>query len=155
MRIFGILTVGFSVVLFGFSYTNKYIQRIKQLNKIKYMISIIKQKIEYKKLTVDEILKQTFSTKEFFFLDCNIMNVEDICFKNKKLFIENNEKNSLFEFINGLGKTDLNGQIKHCDMYYLIFDDYESKCKDENIKKIKLFPTMFILLGLLIIILLL
>lgn len=154
MRIFGILTVGFSIVLFGFSYTNKYIQRIKQLNKIKYMISIIKQKIEYSKLTVDEVIKQITSTKEFSFLNCNTYKIEDICFKNKKLFIENNEKNSLFEFINGLGKTDLNGQIKHCDMYYLIFDDYEFKCKQENNKKIKLFPTMSILFGLLITILL-
>ena len=155
MRICGIILVGSTVVLIGFCYINRVVERIKQLNKIKHMIFLIKNKIEYKKSKVNEILDYIILNEDFVFINCNSKDLKTICFKNNLLFINEAEKKSFYDFLSELGKTDLIGQLKHCDMYFSIFDEYEKKCIIDNSKKIKLFPTLFVLLGLLLIILLL
>ena len=153
MRIFGVFVISLSFILFGFYFLNKFIERIKQLNKICYLISTIKQEMIYKKSSLNELLNMISNNNEYNFLNIDNNDITTIC-DSKKLLINKSEKNALKDFFDGLGETDLKGQINHCEMFLKIFEEFVKKFYAENQSKIKIFPTLIILFGMLIIILL-
>lgn len=155
MRIFGVLTIAASVLCFGLYFVNKIIERTKQLNEIIYLITLVKQEISYKKSTINEIFSSLLIQNDFAFLQTQIFEFNSICFDNKMLLLKNEEKKYLFDFFDGLGKSDLSGQLNHCDYYLDVFEHFSNKCDEENKSKIKLFPTLFLLLSMFVIILLL
>ncbi len=154
MRICGILIIGFCVAAVGFYITNRLILKSKQLSKIIYLINFTEQKIKYRKETVKEILSSISKDKDFGFLFNDKISFEKICFENCALYIENEQKKSLYDFFSGLGKSDLNGQVEHCNLYREIFESYLLKNDEENRSKIKLYPSLSILLGMLVILIL-
>lgn len=159
MRVIGILTVGFCVALTGFYITNRLILKSKQLKRIIYFINFAAQKIKYRKETVKEIITSALDDKDFSFLFFKDKRYDDdyfkkICFQNKNLYIDDEQKKMLYEFFCGLGKTDLSGQIAHCEVYKADFENFLIKSDEENRNKIKLYPSLFILLGMLVVLIL-
>lgn len=153
MRVFGVLTLGFCVVLFGFYLTNNLIKKLKQINKIIYFIEYIYTKIRYSKTTISEIFN-SIDDKDFEFLMLNVNDYKSICFNNPGLLLNKDEKNYLFEFFSSLGKTDVDSQLEHCLIYKETFKKVLEINEKECNKKIKMYPSLFVLLGLLLIILL-
>ena len=154
MRFCGILIIGFCIASIGFYITNRLIQKSKQLKNIVVLISQIEQKIKYKKETVSSVISSLCEKKEYKFLCLDSMDFKNMCFNNKDLYIDDESKNSLYEFFCGLGKTDLNGQMEHCCVYKNMFEKYCFKTDDDNKSKIKLYPSLFMLLGMLVVLIL-
>ena len=153
MRVAGIILIGILVSSIGFIITNRLLTKAKQLKSIILMIKITKQKILYNKETVYKILKG-FSTNDYDFLFKNTFDYNEICFNNNMLLIDNEQKTTLYEYFCSLGTTDVSGQVAHCENYIDLFSNYLSKCEKENSKKINLYPSLFILLGMLIVLIL-
>lgn len=153
MRMSGVLILGFCIMSFGFYITNKLILKSKQIKKIIAFIEYIYTKISYSKLTISEIF-ESINQNDFDFLILKSFDFKKMCFENKKLLLNNDEKKSLYDFISFLGKTDLNTQLEHCLIYKETFKKYLEKNEIENSKKIKMYPSLFVLLGLIVIILL-
>ena len=159
MRSIGILTLGFCVAFIGFYISNRLILKSKQLKRIIYLINFFAQKITYRKETVGEIINSASDDKDFVFLLFKNEQYDEryftkICFKNKELYIDDEQKKMLYEFFCGLGKTDLSGQIAHCKVYKAAFEQFLIKSDEENRNKIKLYPSLFILLGMLVVLIL-
>ena len=159
MRSIGILTLGFCVALAGFYITNRLILKSKQLKRIICFIDFVTGKIKYRKETVKEIINSALDDKDFSFLFFKDKRYDEryytkICFRNKGLYIDDEQKKMLYEFFCGLGKTDLSGQIAHCKVYKAAFEQFLVKSDEENKNKIKLYPSLFILLGMLVVLIL-
>ena len=152
MRISGVLILGFCVMIFGFYLTNRLVLKLKQLNKIIYFIEYIYTNIKCSKLTVAEIFK-SLNNKDFEFLKLDETDYKDICFNNSSLLLSADEKNSLYNFFLFLGKTDVESQLEHCGIYKETFKKYLENDEKECNKKIKMYPSLFVLLGMLVIIL--
>lgn len=152
MRISGILILGFCVIIFGFYLTNRLVLKLKQLNKIIYFIEYIYTNIKCCQLTIAEIFK-SINNKDFEFLMLDKTDYKEICFNNSSLLLNTDEKNSLYNFFLFLGKTDVDSQLEHCQIYKETFKKYLENNEKECNKKIKMYPSLFILLGLLVIIL--
>lgn len=159
MRLIGIFLIGISVAIYGFFITYRLINSTKQLSKIIILIDTIKQKMRFNKERVKDLILY-FQQKDysFLFLDNNFESLDmyfnSICFENKLLYLNSDQKHILNDFFLGLGKTDLKGQISHCENYKKIFENELLKTEEQNSKKIKLYPSLFILGGLLIILIL-
>ena len=159
MRVIGLFVVGFSIAIIGFHIVYKNIARYNQLKQIDTMIGNIKQSIKYKKLPVVDIFVELKSLNKIDFLtDECISNFEidfkKMCFENKELLILNDQKMILFEFLSGLGKTDVAGQEEFCEHYKRVFNELIQNTKIEKDKKVKLYPSLFMLFGILVIIIL-
>ena len=159
MRVIGLFIVGFSIAIIGFHIVYKNIARYNQLKQIDTMIGNIKQSIKYKKLPVVDIFVELKSLNKIDFLtDECISNFEidfkKMCFENKELLILNDQKMILFEFLSGLGKTDVAGQEEFCEHYKRVFNELIQNAKIEKDKKVKLYPSLFMLFGILVIIVL-
>lgn len=156
MRVCGVLIIGFCVSLIGFYITSRLISKSNQLRKIIRFIDFFEQKIKYSKETVKSIIDLFVKDKDFSFLlsESKVYDVdyfERICFDNNALYIDDEEKNLLYVFLCGLGKTNLDGQIAHCEIYKANFESALEKYEQENRNKIKLYPSLFILIGMLVV----
>lgn len=159
MRLIGIFLIGISVAVYGFIITYRLINESKQLSKIIILIDCIKQKMRFQNEKIKNlILNFQIADYDFLFLEDDLKYLDKyfntICFENKLLYINSDQKKLLNDFLLGLGKTDLKGQISHCENYKKIFENELLKTEEQNSKKIKLYPSLFILGGLLIILIL-
>lgn len=160
MRLAGIIILGVCIALYGFYITYKLISATKQLNSIIILIDSIKQKIRFKKETVFEIITSYCKDQNYKFLFNSVLTTDlndyfrRICYENDWLLIDKEQKNVLYDFFIGLGKSDLEGQINHCENYKEIFKKGLLKFENESKKKIKLYPSLFILSGMLVILIL-
>ncbi|MGN0173247.1 MAG: stage III sporulation protein AB [Acutalibacteraceae bacterium] len=160
MRLTGIIILGVCIALYGFYITYKLISATKQLNSIIILIDSIKQKIRFKKETVSEIISSYCKDQNYKFLFNSVLTTDlndyfrRICYENDQLLIDKEQKNVLYDFFIGLGKSDLEGQINHCENYKDIFQKGLLEFENESKKKIKLYPSLFLLSGMLVILIL-
>ena len=157
MKIIGVLVLGLIISTCGFIYTNKLISANTQLEKIIKLIGIIKVKICYSNERITDLVGELSKEYSFLFLNfkCDFESYfKKICFENDNLNLNKNEKQVLYNFFSGLGKTDLQNQIALCDNYIKIFENILLERKEKSKSKIKLYPSLSILLGLLVVLIL-
>lgn len=157
MKLTGILILGFIISLYGFFSANRLSLANKQLEKIIKLIGVIKLKISYRDEKVMEIIDNLSAEYDFLFLKLNCSfekYFKKICFENKGLVLADNEKLTLFNFLDSLGKTDLQNQINLCENYIKIFEEILQERKEKSKSKIKLYPSLSILSGLLVVLIL-
>ena len=155
MRTSGALICSLSIVTIGFLITYKLVAKSKQIRDIIAFINSIEQSIKYKKDTLYNIINglKNDETYSFLFNSTNKIKKDSfysICYENKQLFIDEDQKKTLFDFLCGLGKTDLQGQMEHCNTYREFFEKYLNTTDEKNESKIKLYPSLFILSGMLV-----
>lgn len=63
------------------------------------------------------------------------------------LSLNNSDKELLYEFGYELGKTDIDGQLKHIELYKNLFNKQLSSAEEDIIKKSKLYKTMGLFAG--------
>lgn len=159
MRLIGVLLLGISVIVSGFIITYRLILKSKQLKKIIVLINSAEQSISYKKEPVYMIIEGFSKDNSYDFIfsgkcGSDVFFYKEVCFENRMLVINDEERKTLFDFFCGLGKTDLSGQKKHCKIYKEFFESFLVKNDEENGKKIKLYPSLFVLLGMFVILIL-
>lgn len=160
MRIIGALIIGFSVSAYGFFLTSNLIRINKQIEKIIEIIGAIRVKMQYKSTVLPDIIKELSRVEDFKFLFLPFEGKIEryfykICFENKTLLIEESEKKELYNFFNQLGKTDLENQLILFENYSEIFKKISVSVAQKNKSKIKIYPSLSVLLGLLIVLLML
>lgn len=153
MKIIGILAVGFSVSLFGFFLTSTLIKINKQFEKIIEITEVIKTKMQYSNSVLPEIIEALVKNSDYNFLFLPIEGDLDdyfykICFKNSGLLISSTAKKELYNFLNLLGKTDLENQLLLFENYSKIFRRFSDEINEKNKSKIKIYPSLSILGGL-------
>ena len=139
------------VILFGFLYTNRLMAQLKQLEMIISSIRLVKEKIRSNALETAEIFDVLILNFPDVFLErcVDVKEYVNYLENSKQLLLSDNQFNDYIDFLSGIGSTDRVGQIEHCDAYYETFINY-LKCEKENSKnKIKLYPTLSVLLGVL------
>ncbi len=157
MRIAGILILGVIISIYGFISANKLISENSQLEKIIKIISIIKLKMRYSNEKITDLVKDLSVDYSFLFLElnCSFENYfNKICFENKNLNLSAQEKQELFSFFECLGKSDLQNQLTLCDNYIKIFENILQEHKEKSKSKIKLYPSLSILTGMLVVLIL-
>lgn len=156
MRMTGIIIIGICISSIGFLKIYKLCEKNKQLKAVLLMINKIEQSIVYKKEPLKTIIHELMKDEHLKFLFKEEYNSNDeyfkkICLYNPELCLEEAQKNSLNDFMSGLGKSDIAGQTSHCNIYYEIFQKYLYDSKDELKNKIKLYPSLSVLSGLFVI----
>ncbi|HHZ05686.1 MAG TPA: hypothetical protein GX401_02685 [Clostridiales bacterium] len=61
--------------------------------------------------------------------------------------LNKDDKSLLADFGNGLGVSDVDGQLSHCEMYKQLFSDRLSQMKQDNDKKVKLYRCLGVFSG--------
>lgn len=72
---------------------------------------------------------------------------EKISLLPKSLSLKKSDKELLCEFGRELGKTDIDGQLKHIELYKTVFEKQLYSAEDEISKKSKLYKTMGLFVG--------
>lgn len=85
----------------------------------------------------DTLINQPFET----------MWAEKVSSLPKSLSLKKSDKELLYEFGRELGKTDVDGQLKHIELYKTVFEKQLSSAEDDINKKSKLYKTMGFFVG--------
>jgi stage III sporulation protein AB len=97
--------------------STKEIFRILSNNKNYYLLTFLKK--------IDEQFK--ICENDYFLNESNISNIKN------NIYLDNSEKEILLEYFSLLGKSDLNGQIIHCQTYKDIF---KKKLKENEVREL-------------------
>lgn len=85
----------------------------------------------------DTLINQPFET----------MWAEKVSSLPKSLSLKKSDKELLYEFGRELGKTDVDGQLKHIELYKTVFEKQLSSAEEDINKKSKLYKTMGFFVG--------
>ncbi|MBQ2676610.1 MAG: stage III sporulation protein AB [Clostridia bacterium] len=143
MRVIGILLLSSCPLILGFCASANLKKKLQQTELIVVMISSIKQYICYEALTRDGIfcrLAEDEQYKALGFWQCD--DISELVTKNQALVIDKPLKQKLMLFLNGIGSTDISGQMSHCELYSSMFSDSLSKLREEASQKQKLYCSL-------------
>ena len=135
-------------ILATINYVKKIKLHTKALNQCYLMIENIEILLKYNNLSIKEIFKILSSNKTYnlltflFKINENMQNSENDYFLNENNYIQiknnsylnNEDKETLLDYFSMLGKSDLNGQLIHCNTYKDIF---KKKIKEIELKELK------------------
>ncbi len=162
--IFGVFL---SFTYIGNLYSKKYINRERELEKLRGMLNIFKSKIKFTGLTIQEIFNQIYEDNQD--LVGKIFNdaskyMDDMSAKDgwTRALKESNNRLSLnkedFIALESLGKmlgnTDIDGQVSQIELTEKLIEDQIENAKIEKSKNSKLYKTLGITVGLTAVILL-
>ena len=162
--IFFIFTI-FSLI--GNLYSKKYINRLKELEKLKSALNIFKAKIKFTYLTIQEIFNQIYENNqdnigEIFKKANDYMNEENSQVAWERALENVKEKTSLNEeditalktLGKMLGNTDVEGQVSQIELTEQIISERIENAKLDKERNSKLYKTLGITTGLTIAIIL-
>jgi len=130
MRTIGIIFLALTPLLWGLDYRNSLKKRKDFLNAFKEFIMYVKEQIRFSGRERDEIFALALNDPRFGHplfkkiekalksgqnISKTVVDFNDIRLKIKEI-------SGIDSFISGLGKSDLEGQLNHCDHYLLVFE---------------------------------
>ncbi len=153
MKILGIVGLVGVVIIYGFSLSSRYLNRIKVLEAMILFIDFAENRIRYLGCSVEKIIKDAADDKRFNVLDFiekkqngySCKEIIDNC-KNKTFLCEIDKEN-IIAFFYDLGSKDIDGEIAHCKLYKKIITNHYELAKTEYNNKGKLYKTMSIIIG--------
>lgn len=153
IKIIGIIALSSSAALSGIYLSNSLYKRVTMLSAMRLFIEDISVQIRYKQADVFWVLKHAASMSF----------AKDLPFKNElykinheldeatvnQIFqnhnVSDDDKKLISEFICGLGKSDISGQLSHCEMYAKLIQDQGKTAKKEADEKGRLYRTLSLL----------
>jgi len=155
-----------SASLIGILISKKYANRVSELKDFRTALNMFKTKVRYTYEPVPEIFREISSA-----INSNIGNVFGLASNNMKLVpagkawemsldsstlnINEEDKNSLKNLGKLLGKTDLEGQVKHIEVTQTFLEEQILKAEAERVKSEKMYRSLGMSIGLAIVIILL
>lgn len=133
--------------------------RVNLLSCFLMMVEDIKGKIRYTCADTETLLK-TFTNCEQYSQLCFLQNLQALCHKgkwnlknikqavNSAPFARPEDIETFALFFEGLGKSDIQGQITHCDLYISVLDRALENARDESREKGRLFCLLGLFSGL-------
>ena len=151
--------------LIGISIAKKYSNRVNNLKEIKTALNIFETKIKYTYETIPEIFKEisenTYKTVSEIFLTASDKMLElsagdawKFALDNCNIEITLEDKNILKNLAKLLGKTDVEGQISEINLTNQFLDKQIEVAEQEKNKNEKLYKTLGMTIGLVIVIIL-
>lgn len=155
-----VLILLISCIGYGFSYY--YIQRKKFFDSLVFFIQNMKNDINFSQDKLIEIIDRNLNVvtnKDLNTLLCNYKNLIISNIDKRKLFcninfLKENEKEIIFIFFKGLGKTDVFNQIELLDKFSNKLTEFYSNATHESKKYSSLYLKLGILFGLFVAIIL-
>lgn len=151
--------------LIGIFLSKKYTNRVKNLKEFKVVLNQFETKIKYTYETIPEIFKNisnntNIEISKIFLNAVNKMKVEEAgiawneAIDNSNIEINKEDKNVLKNLSKLLGKTNLEGQLSEIELTNTFLDKQIELAEKEKIKNEKLYKTLGICVGLVIVIIL-
>lgn len=169
LKIFGACLVLTATSWIGFEIARSYRERPKQIRQLRSALSMLETEISYgvRPLAVacQDIAKRTSDPISRLFVDCvkNLNELDGVstyeCFRRaierewKNTAMKSPEKGILLDFSATLGASDREDQLQHLEMAKKNLEFEERKSQDEQIRYEKMFKTMGVLAGALIVLL--
>ncbi len=130
--------------------------RRRQIECICLMISETQTQIEYSAVPLKDIIKALSQDRRFSSLipggfseydhDC-AERFSDHIISSQMCCLKNDEKTLLKDFLKNIGKTDINGQTEHCELYMRKFKCLLEDPDNAEQKKMKTLPSLGIFIG--------
>lgn len=147
MMIIIILVCG---ILLGCSFSQGVVNRRKTLEGIIEALEKMKTYIEFSSMEIFEIIKRSFGNLRGFSDFARIP--EDVTFVlwwskcvstlGGETGLSKEDKDLLIRFSNGIGVSDVSGQISHIDLYISMFCEKVRLARDEEEKKSRLYKIL-------------
>ena len=138
MRTLGILLLSLTPLLLGLDYSLTLKKQGKFITCFKEFLIFVREQIRFSGREVDEIFALAFKNPEFkkhIFLsgDFPFKNGENLAKRienSNDIRLKSNDLNQINAFFKGLGATDTEGQINHCDYFIKVFEGAEKKAAE-------------------------
>lgn len=135
MRTFGILLLSLTPFLLGLDYRATLKRKSKFITCFKEFVIFTREQIRFSCREVDEIFSLAFVNPHFKkhifcggkFSFNGEENLAKRIEKHNDIRLNSDEVNKITSFFNGLGATDTEGQINHCDYFISLFEGVEKK----------------------------
>lgn len=159
-----ILILSFSISSYiGFIKAKEFSDRVEQLKKFESALTMFKAKIEFTYEPVKEIFTQISSAvykdeNNIFKLTKDNLGYRDIGLvwedqvNNYNSYLNKEDKEIIKMFGKLLGKTDKNGQISEIELSRKFIEKQIEKAEDEKQKNVKLYRSLGVIIGFVIII---
>ena len=150
LKYIGIFTLAAAAALSGFYFSNSLYKRVTMLSAMLLFAQDVSVQIRYKQADIFWVLKHasamTFS-KDLPFKNklCEIneeLNESSINEVLHKSGVMEDDQKLICEFFCGLGKSDISGQLSHCEMYAKLLSEQIKAAKHEADEKGKLYRTL-------------
>ncbi len=146
MRVVGIVFLSLTPLLFGLDYSKLLKKRLEFFSTFKEFILFVKEQIRFSGRERDEIFTLALADPRFDVpLFENIkksLNGEETLAKtiekHNDIRLNNKEIQQISAFISGLGSNDTEGQLNHCDYYFLVFGQLAEKSNEIYLSKSRL-----------------
>lgn len=146
MRTLGILLLSLTPLLFGLEYKTNLRKYINFITIFKEFVIFAKEQIRFTGRERDEIfalatMDPRFNTAFFKSIEKSLKHgdsIEKIIKNNNDIRLKNKDIQNITAFISGLGKSDTEGEIAHCDYYISLFENDEKKLSSIGSQKSKL-----------------
>lgn len=146
MRTLGILLLSLTPLLFGLEYKTNLRKYINFVTIFKEFVIFAKEQIRFTGRERDEIfalatMDPRFNTAFFKSIEKSLKHgdsIEKIIKNNNDIRLKNKDIQNITAFISGLGKSDTEGEITHCDYYISLFENDEKKLSSIGSQKSKL-----------------
>ena len=154
-----------SCSLIGILISRKYVNRVNELKEFKNALNIFKTKIRYTYEPLPEIFSEisesvnpnistVFKKAAEKMKVCAAGEAWDLALKIEDLSIDDEDRNALKNLSKLLGKTDLEGQLNQIEMTSDFLDKQIRKAEIQKDKSEKMYRTLGMIMGMLIVIIL-
>lgn len=155
LKIFGGILLVLSGFLTGIMFSKKLIMRRDFFKRIINFTSQLSTQLRYSTDDIFNLVSLCAENCELDFLKMtgdsgmsfNLLWNERINSIPVKAGLKNNDKKLLLEFGSQLGKTDVDGQLKHLELYETMFNKVLLQSENEIKQKSKLYKTMGFFVG--------
>ena len=146
MRTLGILLLSLTPLLFGLEYKTNLRKYINFITIFKEFVIFAKEQIRFTGRERDEIfalatMDPRFNTAFFKSIEKALKHgdsIEKIIKNSNDIRLKNKDIQNITAFISGLGKSDTEGEIAHCDYYISLFENDEKRLASIGSQKSKL-----------------
>ncbi len=170
MNVISICFIFFSIVIYGFYFSNKNIYKLKDYKQLKKALLILETEINFGNETLHyatskisekinapfSLVFSSFSKKlnDEIYTDINILWEDSIHLHKDKLYFTVNEIDEIKSLGKVLYSSDINLQIKNIKMLMQYLDKEIDELQANSFKEAKMYKTISILVSLLVVILL-
>ncbi|MDD4699583.1 MAG: stage III sporulation protein AB [Oscillospiraceae bacterium] len=150
LKYIGVIALAASAVLSGFYFSNSLNKRVAMLSAMLLFIEDVSVQIRYKQADIFWVLKHAVSmtfSKDLPFKNklCEIDEELNEASVNQILYesgVTEDDQKLICEFFCGLGKSDILGQLSHCEMYAKLLSEQVKIAKFEADDKGRLYRAL-------------
>lgn len=140
--------IGFSY--FGIAIGRDYSKKEMFLSEVLSFLNILSNDIKFNKSKLTNVINQNVEN-----FKTDLQKVLNGFLKNEKVevpFLTKYENQKMFEFLNSVGKYDVEGELSNIERYKQIFDAFYKESIEKNKKYGVLYSKLGVMLGLIVVI---